>query len=161
MLVRAPVTLGMIPGWADTIFSIEVMSPGLVSEGFLIDSPGCLSLVIHGLLWEFQNRQVTKEGRVITFLIFLGIITLLDNMRRDLKEQWFSLWYQTRSSLLSCPQRSSVDHSLKISYTMSFSPTKSFSTPSKFVVSWNGILVGVRRYSSVSRLSSWPKIRMV
>ena len=98
-MVRAPVTLGMIPGWADTIFSIEVMSPGLVSEGFLIDSPGCLSLVIHGLLWDFQNRQATQGGGVLIFLRFLGIIPLLDNLRRYLKEKLFSMWCQTRSSL--------------------------------------------------------------
>ena len=49
--VRSPVTWVMITGWAETIWSIEVMDPVLVSEGFLIDPLECLPLVIHGLLW--------------------------------------------------------------------------------------------------------------
>ena len=47
--VRAPVTLGMSPVWADTIWSMEVMSPGLVFEGFLIDPLEYLTLILHGL----------------------------------------------------------------------------------------------------------------
>ena len=43
--VRSPVTCGIRPGWVDTIFSIEVMAPGLVSEGFLIDPLECLPFV--------------------------------------------------------------------------------------------------------------------
>ena len=57
--VRAPVIWGMIPGWAEKIWSIEFMSPGMVSEGFLIDPPDCLSLVLHVLLWEFTNKHAT------------------------------------------------------------------------------------------------------
>ena len=53
--VRAPVTWGMSPGWEETIWSIEVMAPGLVSEGFLIGPLECLLLVLHGILWEFTN----------------------------------------------------------------------------------------------------------
>ena len=52
----------MIPGWADTIWSIEVMAPGLVSKGFLIDPPESLPLVLHIHLWDFTNRQDTKWG---------------------------------------------------------------------------------------------------
>ena len=75
------------------------MDPGLVSEGFLIDTLECLPLVLHGLLWYFPNNQATKGGGVMILLIFLGIITLLDSTTMDLKEQWFILWCQTRSSL--------------------------------------------------------------
>ena len=53
--VKAPVTWVMSPGWAETIWSIEVMAPGLVSEGFLIDPLEFLTLILHGLLWEFTN----------------------------------------------------------------------------------------------------------
>ena len=59
---RAPVTSVMIPGYAETIWSIEVMDPVLVSEGFLIDPPECLTLVLHGLLWVLSNRQATQGG---------------------------------------------------------------------------------------------------
>ena len=53
----------MILGWKYTIWSIEVMAPGLVSEGLLIDLPECLTLVLHGLLWYFPNNQAAQgEG---------------------------------------------------------------------------------------------------
>ena len=45
-------------------------------------------------------------------LSFLGIIILLDNIRRDLKVQWFSMWFQTRISLSHHTKRSSIDHGL-------------------------------------------------
>ena len=89
--VRAPLTWGVIPGWADTICSIDFMSPGLVSKSFLIHLPDCFYLVLHGLLWGFTNRQATQGGGVLTLLVFLGIIPLLESLRRYLKEQWFSL----------------------------------------------------------------------
>ena len=38
------------------------MEPGLVYEGFLIEPPECLPLVIHGIMWDFPNIQATKEG---------------------------------------------------------------------------------------------------
>ena len=66
--VRAPVTWGMIPGWVDTIWSIEAMALDLVSEGFLIDPPECLLLILHGILWDFPNMQGTQ---VEIFLILL------------------------------------------------------------------------------------------
>ena len=49
--VRSPVTWGVIPGWAETICSINVMTPGLIYEGLLIYLPESLPLVLHGLLW--------------------------------------------------------------------------------------------------------------
>ena len=63
----------------------------MVSEGFLINPPECLTLVLHSMLLGFTNRQATPGGGFLTLLIFLGIITLLDNMRRDLVVQWFSM----------------------------------------------------------------------
>ena len=72
------------------------MASGLVSEVFLIELPKNLPLVIHGLLWDFTNKQATQGGSFLILLILLGIITLLDSLRRDLKEKWFSLWCQTR-----------------------------------------------------------------
>ena len=74
MWVGAPVTGGVIPGWEETICLIEVMEPGLVSNVFLIDPPEILSLVLHGLLWDFPNKQVIQGGIFLIFLIFLGII---------------------------------------------------------------------------------------
>ena len=82
----------MRPGWADTIWSIEVMTLGLVSEGFLIDPLEHLPLVLHGLLWYFPNMQATQGGSFLILMSFLGIIPLLDSLRRDFKEQRFSLW---------------------------------------------------------------------
>ena len=61
--VRAPVNWGMRPGWEDTIWSIEVMAPGLVSEEFLIDPLDCFPLVLRGQLWDFPNIQATQGGK--------------------------------------------------------------------------------------------------
>ena len=72
------------------------MDPGLVSKGLLIDLPERLPLVLHGLLWDFTKKKVTQGGSFLIFMIFLGINPLLDIMRRNLKEQWFILWCQTR-----------------------------------------------------------------
>ena len=99
------------------------MAPGMVSEGFLVDSPECLPLILHGLLWYFPNNQATQWGVFMTLVIFMGIITLLDNLSRYLKLRWFSLWQQTRSYLLSHNKRSSVDHSLAMSYLVISDPT--------------------------------------
>ena len=49
-------------GWTEIIWSIKVMAMGLVSEDLLIEPPGCLALVFHGILWDFPNRQET-QGR--------------------------------------------------------------------------------------------------
>ena len=68
--VRAPVTWVMRPGWAETIWSIEATTLGLVSKGFLIDPLKCLILVLHGLLCDFPNIQAT-QGEI--FLIFSEI----------------------------------------------------------------------------------------
>ena len=65
--------------------STEIMCPGLVSEGILIDPLECLSLVLHGLLWDFSNMQDTQEGSFLILIIFLGIIPILDSLKRDLK----------------------------------------------------------------------------
>ena len=40
---------------------MEVMAPGLVSEGFLVDPPESLPLVLHGILWDYPNSQATQE----------------------------------------------------------------------------------------------------
>ena len=77
----------MIPGWEVTIWSIKVVDLGLEYEGFLIDPPEFLPLVLNGLLWDPPNSQATHGGSFLTLLSFLGIIPLLDNLRRDLKEQ--------------------------------------------------------------------------
>ena len=102
--VRAPVTWGMIPGWVETLWSIEVMDPGLVSEGFLIDPLECLPLIPHGLMWDFTNMQTGQGENFLILLSFLGITPLLYIMKRDLKDQWFSLWCQTRASYHPVPK---------------------------------------------------------
>ena len=82
----------MSPGWAETIWSIDVMAPGLVSEGFLINPLDFLTLVLNGILWDFTNIQATQGWNFLIFMIFLGITPLLDSLIRDMKEQWFSLY---------------------------------------------------------------------
>ena len=134
------------------------MAPGMISNDFLINPPERLPLVLHGLLLGFPNIQATQEGSFLNFLSFLGIILLLDIMIRDLKEQRFSLWCQTRIALSSCPKSSSVDHRLAMSFLVSSAPTAYFSTSSKLLGIYYGLLVRVRRSSPASRLSSWPKI---
>ena len=89
--VIAPVTLGVITGWAGIIWSTEVMIPGLLSNLFLINPPGCLHLVIHGLLWNFLNRQAVQGENFLALLIFWGVINLLDNLSIYFKVQCFSL----------------------------------------------------------------------
>ena len=137
------------------------MDPGLVSEGFLIDPPEHLPLVLNGLLWEFPNKHATQGGSFLIFLSFLGIIPLLDSLRRDLKDKWFRLWCQTRTSLLSRHKRSSVDHRLSTSSLVSSDPTASLSTSSKLVGIWYGLSVRVRRSSLASRILPWPQIRIL
>ena len=146
-------TWGVRPGLAETIWSIDVMATGVVSEGLLVDPPKCLPLVLHGLLWEFTNKQATQGWSFLILLSFLGIITLLDSPRRDLKEQCFSLWCQTRGSLLSRPKTSLFDHSLAMSSPVSSYPTSSLSKSSKLLGIWDGISVRVRRSYPASRLS--------
>ena len=113
--VRVPVTWVIVPGWIDTTWSIEVMDPGLLSEEFLIDPLESLPLVLYGLLWDFPNIQATQGRSFMILMSFLDIIPLSYSLMRDLKEQWFSLWCQSRISLSSRPRRSSVDHSLSMS----------------------------------------------
>ena len=136
------------------------MAPGLVSEGFLIDPPECFPLFLHGLLWGLPNRQETKGGGVLTLMSFLGTTPILNNLRRDWKVQRFILWCQTRNYLLSFPKRSSVDHRLNISSLARSAPMISFSTSYKLERSWDVILVGVRRYSTVYRVSSCPRFQI-
>ena len=93
-------------------------------------------------------------------MILLDIIPLLDSLLRYLKEQWSSLWCQTRSSISSCPKRSSVEHSLAISSLVSLAPTVYLSNYYKLVWIWDGLSVRVMRSSPASRLLSWPKIRV-
>ena len=73
----------MILGWAETIYSTEVMDPGLVLEGFPMNPPKRLPLALHGLLWDFLNRQATQGGNLFALLCFLVIIPLLESLRRD------------------------------------------------------------------------------
>ena len=82
----------MKPGWTDTTRKIEAMDLGLVSEGLLIDPLDCLPLVLHGILWDFTNKQSKQGGSFLILLRFLGIIPLLDIMRKYLKDKWFILW---------------------------------------------------------------------
>ena len=96
----------------------------------------------------------------MNLMSFLGIIPLWDNLGRNLKEQWYSQWCQTRSPFSYRPKRSSVDHSLAISYLMRLDPTAYLSTSPKLVGIWYEISVGVRRSSPTSRLYYWPKIRI-
>ena len=91
-------------------------------------------------------------------LILLSIMTLLVGLRGDLKDQWFSLLCQTRSSLLSRPKISFVDHIFTMSSLVISAPAASLSTSSKLVGIWYGILFRVRRYFISSRLSYWPQI---
>ena len=58
---RSTVTWVMHPGWAETIWSIEVMAPGLVSNIFLIDTLECFHLVLHDLLWDLTNMKARGE----------------------------------------------------------------------------------------------------
>ena len=136
------------------------MAPGLVSEGFLIYPTEIFTLVLHVLLQELPNSQATQGGSFLICLSFLGIIPLLDNLRRNLKEQCFILWCQTMSYLSSCTKMSLVDHILATYSFVRSAPTIYFSTSSKLVGIWYGISVGVRRYSPDSSISSWPKIRI-
>ena len=158
--VRTPVTWGMIPGLEDIICSIEVMYLGMVSKVFLIDPPERLPLVLHGLLWDLTNSQVSQGGIFLTMMSFLGIIPFLDNLMRYLKEQWFILWCQTKSSFLSRPKKSLVDHSLSMSFLFILDPTASLSTSSKLVGIGDGIFFGVMSSSPASSILPWPKIRI-
>ena len=94
----------------------------------------------------------------MSFLIFLGIISLLDNMRRELKVKWFSLWFQTNIPLASRPKRSLMDHILSMSSLVSSASITSLSTHSKLVGSCYDLFFGFRRYYSSSAVSSWTNI---
>ena len=85
--VIALVTWGMRSSWAETIWSINVLAPGLVSEVFLINPPERLPLILHGLLWDFSNSQATLGGSFPTLWILLGIIPFFDHLRGYLKEK--------------------------------------------------------------------------
>ena len=91
-------------------------------------------------------------------MIFLGIIILLNNLRSDLKQQWFRLWCQTRSSLSSHPKRYSVEHILDRYSLLRQAPTILLSTYFNLVGIWYGLSVVVRSSSPDSSISSCPKI---
>ena len=55
------------------------MDLGIVSEGLLIEPPQNFPLVLHGLLWDLLNIQVTKVF-LKTLMRLLGIIPLLENL---------------------------------------------------------------------------------
>ena len=50
----------MRPGWSEITWSVEVISPGLVSEGYLNEPPDNFRLVLYGPLWYLSNRQTTQ-----------------------------------------------------------------------------------------------------
>ena len=102
--------------------------------------------------------QVTLEERFLILVSSLSIILLLDSLRMDLKEQRFRLWCHTRSSLLSYPLRSSIDHILAMSSLVSLACITSFSTSYKLVGFLDGLLVKFRGSYPVSRLLSSQKI---
>ena len=79
-------------------------------------------------------RRKKRGGGVLTLLIFLGIIPLLDNMRRDLNKQWFILWCQTRISLSSRPIGLSVEQSLSMSSLVISAPSAYFTPPTSWWV---------------------------
>ena len=105
----------MSSGLSYTIWSIEFMALGLVSKVFLIDPIECLRLILHVILWDLSNMQSTQGGIFLILMSFLGITPLLYILMRDLNDQWFSMWFQTRRSLSSRHRRSLVDHSLDMS----------------------------------------------
>ena len=126
----------------------------------MVDPPEIFPLLLHGILWDFPNRKAVQGDSFLTLTIFLGILPLLDNLRMDLKVQWFSLWFQTRISFSSFPKRSSVNHSLVMYSPMSLATTTSISNSSKLVGCCYGLLVVVSRSFPASRLSSCPIIRI-
>ena len=104
--------------------------------------------------------QETQGESFMILLRFLGIIPLLDILRKDLKYQWLSLWCQTRIPLSSFPQRSLVNYILAMYSLISSSPITYFPTSSRLVGIWYGLLVGVRRSFTASRISPWLKIHI-
>ena len=106
------------------------------------------------------NHTGDTGGGGLTFLIFLGIVSLLDSLWRNFKEQYFRFWCQTRIYLSPYPQRSLVDHSLSMYSLVSSSPTTYILTSSKLVGIWYGLSVGVGRSSPDSSLLYWTKIRI-
>ena len=151
--VRTPINV-----YFSHIFLRNTPAPCMVSESLLVDITGCLPLVLRDLLWYLSNRQETHWGEVLTFMVFLGVITILDHVRQYLKVQWFSLWFQAKISLLSHIKKSSIDHSLAISSLVVSVTTTSLSAYSKLVGIWGGISVRVGRSYPDSRLSSWTRI---
>ena len=84
------------------------MALGLVSEVFLIYPPECLTLVLHGILWDFTNKKATQGGTFMILLIFLDIITLFYILMMNFKgamvqpvvpNQEISLSYRTKNVL--------------------------------------------------------------
>ena len=45
--ISAPGIWGMSPRWQETIYSTEVTSLDLLYEGYLMDPPACLTLLLH------------------------------------------------------------------------------------------------------------------
>ena len=86
--------------------------------------------------------------------ILLEIMNLLDNLIRVLKVKLFSLWCQTRRSLLFHPKRYSVDYNVYIPCLANSASIKIAFTSLKLVGSCDVIWVGVRRYYPASRVSS-------
>ena len=127
------------------------MAPGLVLEGFLMDTPERSNLVLHGLLWAFTNRQATWGRYFFTLLRLLVIITLLEFLRRVFYDQWFSLWCQNRISLSSFTRRSSVEHSWAMYPLAILAHITSFYTSSRLMGGLDGISVEVGRSSTAFR----------
>ena len=91
----------------------------------------------------FGNSQIDRlhRGGGLNFLGFLSITPLFDNMRRELKLQWFGLWFQTKISITSCTNRSLVDHILSMSSIVISDPITSLSTYSNTVGSCYGLFL--------------------
>ena len=113
--------------WLDRdhmVNQVHITRPGF--QGITYWSPRVFSLGPPCPIMGLQNMQVVQGGSFLTLRRFLGFINLLYNLRRDLKVQWFILWWQTSISLLSCIKRFLVDHSFATSSPMILAPTTYF-----------------------------------
>ena len=77
----------MRPSWADSVWPIKVIAPGLFFEGFLIDSPDIFPLVIHGLLWDFPNSQAMQGGGGYELVELHGYYSRLEISKEVFEEE--------------------------------------------------------------------------
>ena len=120
---------------------------GHVSDSGLRGLPDkSISMFALALPWTFAGLPKlvgNTRGIFLTLLRFLGNIYLLENLRRYLKVQWFSLWWKIKRSLSSHPKRSPVDYSLAMFYIVIPPHTIPFSTSSKLVDSWYNNIIKI------------------